>query len=52
MVMDDTGVDSRSLCKFEFAKLAEDADYSAQTYYEASKAAEFWGRSIVFFRPY
>lgn len=47
--MDETKVDARSLYRSEFGKLAEDANYSAQTYYEASKAAEFWGRSIVFF---
>jgi hypothetical protein len=28
--------------------LSEDAAYSAQTYFEASKSAEFWGRAIVF----
>jgi hypothetical protein len=44
----ETNVNARVLYKAEFAKLAEDASYSAQTYYEASKAAEFWGKSIVF----
>jgi hypothetical protein len=28
--------------------LSEDANYSAQTYFEAAKSAEFWGRAIVF----
>lgn len=28
--------------------LSEDAGYSAQSYFEAAKAAEFWGRAIVF----
>lgn len=32
----------------EFDRLYEDASYSAQTYYEASKSAEFWGRAIVY----
>jgi hypothetical protein len=40
--------DARSAYQFEFGKIAEDSSYSAQTYYEASKAAEFWGKSIVF----
>lgn len=40
--------DARSLLKAEFNKIAEDASYSAQTYYEASKGAEFWGKAIVF----
>lgn len=47
--MDETKLDVRSLYKSEFSKLVEDANYSAQTYYEASKAAEFWGKSVVFF---
>jgi hypothetical protein len=46
--MDKTKADARSLYRSEFGKLVEDANYSAQTYYEASKAAEFWGKSIVF----
>ena len=46
--MEKTKADARSLYRSEFDKLAEDANYSAQTYYEASKAAEFWGRAIVF----
>ena len=47
--MDETKLDVRSLYKSEFGKLVEDANYSAQTYYEASKSADFWGKSIVFF---
>src|SRR5262245_28909315 len=31
----------------QLEKMREDATYSAQAYYEASKSAEFWGRSIV-----
>ena len=48
-MIDETKLNVRSLYKSEFDRLVEDANYSAQTYYEASKAAEFWGRSIVFF---
>lgn len=40
--------DARALLKAEFSKIAEDANYSAQAYYEASKGAEFWGKTIVF----
>lgn len=40
--------DPKVLLKKEFSKIAEDAAYSAQTYYEASKGAEFWGKAIVF----
>jgi hypothetical protein len=36
------------LYKAEFDKVYTDASYSAQTYYEASKAAGLWGRGIVF----
>jgi hypothetical protein len=36
------------LYKVEFNKMYTDASYSAQTYYEATKAAELWGRGIVF----
>ena len=36
------------LYKAEFDKMYTDASYSAQTYYEASKVAELWGRGIVF----
>jgi hypothetical protein len=36
------------LYRAEFDKLYIDASYSAQTYYEGSKAAELWGRGIVF----
>lgn len=40
--------DARTLLKAEFGKIAEDANYSAQSYYEASKGGEFWGKAIVF----
>jgi hypothetical protein len=36
------------LYRAEFNRLYEDASYSAQTYYEASKGAEFLGRAIVY----
>ncbi|MFF0574316.1 SLATT domain-containing protein [Streptosporangium saharense] len=32
----------------ELDSLYEDASYSAQSYFEAAKSAEFWGKSIVF----
>jgi hypothetical protein len=32
----------------ELDRLYEDASYSSQTYFEAAKSAEFWGRGIVF----
>jgi len=32
----------------QLKKLTEDASYSAQAYFEATKAAEIWGRAIVF----
>ena len=31
------------------ATLSTDANYSAQTYFEAAKSADFWSRVIVFF---
>jgi hypothetical protein len=36
------------LYQAEFNRIYEDASYSAQTYYEASKSAQFWGRAIVY----
>jgi hypothetical protein len=36
------------LYRTEFDRLYEDASYSAQTYYEASKSAEYWGHAIVY----
>ena len=36
------------LYRSEFERLYSDATYSAQTYYEAAKSSEFWGRAIVF----
>lgn len=48
MVVNEASVDWRALYRREFGKIAEDSSYSAQTYYEASKGADFWGRSIVF----
>jgi gas vesicle protein len=32
----------------ELDRLYDDASYSSQTYFEAAKSAEFWGRGIVF----
>jgi hypothetical protein len=32
----------------QLRKLDEDATYSAQSYFEAAKSAEIWGRAIVF----
>ncbi|MBP2707351.1 SLATT domain-containing protein [Microbispora sp. RL4-1S] len=32
----------------ELERLYEDASYSAQSYFEAAKSAEFWGKAIVF----
>jgi hypothetical protein len=32
----------------ELDNLYEDASYSAQTYFEAAKSAEMWGKAIVF----
>lgn len=32
----------------QLSNLREDAGYSAQSYFEAAKAAEFWGKAIVF----
>lgn len=32
----------------EMDKLYEDATYSAQSYFEAAKSAEFWGKAIIF----
>jgi len=32
----------------QLKKLNEDASYSAQSYFEAAKSAEVWGRAIVF----
>ncbi|MET8339775.1 SLATT domain-containing protein [Streptosporangium canum] len=32
----------------ELDSLYEDASYSAQSYFEAAKSAEFWGKAIVF----
>ncbi|MGX4658404.1 hypothetical protein ACWCHM_32495 [Micromonospora sp. SCSIO 07396] len=32
----------------ELERLYEDCNYSSQTYFEAAKSAEFWGRIIVF----
>lgn len=32
----------------QLEKIREDADYTAQGYFEAAKSAEFWGRTIVF----
>ncbi|MFF5249137.1 SLATT domain-containing protein [Streptosporangium sp. NPDC000095] len=32
----------------ELDRLYEDASYSAQSYFEAAKSAEFWGKAIVF----
>ncbi|MET8864040.1 SLATT domain-containing protein [Nonomuraea sp. NPDC004580] len=32
----------------ELDNLYEDASYSAQSYFEAAKSAEFWGKAIVF----
>ncbi|MEV7984751.1 SLATT domain-containing protein [Micromonospora sp. NPDC085948] len=32
----------------ELDRLYEDASYSAQTYFEAAKSAEAWGKSMVF----
>jgi hypothetical protein len=48
MAMGEESANARSLYRVEFGKLAEDASYSAATYYDASKAADFWGRVIVF----
>jgi hypothetical protein len=44
----ELNADARTLLKAEFSRIAEDANYSAQSYYEASKGAEFWGKTIVF----
>ncbi|MFI9644468.1 hypothetical protein ACIG87_31230 [Micromonospora sp. NPDC051925] len=32
----------------ELDRMYEDSNYSAQTYFEAAKSAEFWGKAIVF----
>ncbi|MFG1952841.1 hypothetical protein [Micromonospora sp. NPDC048830] len=32
----------------ELDRLYEDCSYSSQTYFEAAKSAEFWGRTLVF----
>jgi hypothetical protein len=32
----------------ELDRLYEDASYSAQTYFEAAKSADFWGKAIIF----
>jgi hypothetical protein len=41
-------VNNVAIYQAEFDKLYTDASYSAQTYYEASKAAELWGRALTF----
>ncbi|WP_432957685.1 hypothetical protein [Micromonospora haikouensis] len=32
----------------ELDRMYEDSNYSAQTYFEAAKSADFWGKAIVF----
>ncbi|MBP2476741.1 hypothetical protein JOF53_005613 [Crossiella equi] len=32
----------------QLRKISEDCQYSAQTYFEAAKIAEYWGRVVVF----
>ncbi|MEU5849240.1 hypothetical protein [Saccharopolyspora shandongensis] len=39
---------STNACRRELERLYEDADFSAQSYFEAAKSAGFWARSIVF----
>ncbi|MGW0431811.1 hypothetical protein ACWDV4_04575 [Micromonospora sp. NPDC003197] len=40
--------DSASPYIAELDRMYEDSTYSAQSYFEAAKSAEFWGRAIVF----
>lgn len=40
--------DTASPYSAELDRMYEDSSYSAQTYFEAAKSAEFWGRAIVF----
>lgn len=41
-------VDKAKACINELERIHEDSQFSAQSYFEAAKSANFWGKSIVF----